>query len=110
MKYNLFFIFGFSCCVLFFGPQRSNAQEKTDKGFQAGSAMSVITPPLGYSVNGGMQYRNVLNVHDETHARAIVLDDGETRLALVVSDLCMVYRDTLDKPKARAHEFTGIPT
>lgn len=110
MKYNLFFIFGFSCCVLFFGPQRSNAQEKSDKGFQAGSAMSVITPPLGYSINGGMQDRNVLNVHDETHARAIVLDDGETRLAFVVSDLCMVYRETLDKAKARAHEFTGIPT
>ena len=110
MKYTLTFAILFTCCLLFLESQQSIAQENSDTGFQAGSAMSVITPPIGYSINGGTQDRNVINVHDETHARAIVLDDGETRLAFVVSDLCMVYRETLDKAKARAHEFTGIPT
>ncbi|WP_372639266.1 hypothetical protein [Fodinibius sp.] len=77
--------------------------------FRAGAATSVITPAIGTSINGGMQDRQVKNVHDETHARAIVLDDGSTRLAIVVSDLCMIYRETLDKAKERAHELTGIP-
>src|SRR5680860_496572 len=57
-----------------------------------------------------MQNVTVRNIHDETHARAIVLDDGKTRLAFVVTDLCMVYRETLDKAKERASEFTDIPT
>lgn len=78
--------------------------------FLAGSAMSVITPPIGTSINGNFRDGTVQNVHDETHARAIVLDDGQTRLGFVVSDLCMAYRETLDKAKQRAHEFTGIPT
>ena len=96
---------------LYFGRwEQANAQKiTTTQAFFAGSAMSVITPSIGYSINGGMQDRNVKNVHDETHARAIVMDDGQTRLAIVVSDLCMVYRETLDKAKQRASKFTGIP-
>ncbi len=80
-----------------------------DKVFKAGAAVSVITPPIGYSINGNMQDAAVKHIHDDTHARAIVMDDGSTKLAIVVSDLCMVYKETLDKAKNRAHEFTGIP-
>ena len=106
MKFNLYFDITLAFLLLV-GPN-AHAQENTD--FQAGAAMSVITPPIGTSINGGMQDRIVSNIHDETHARAIVLDDGETRLAIVVSDLCMIYRETVDQAKERAHEFTGIPT
>lgn len=78
--------------------------------FQAGAATSNITPKIGGSINGNMQDGLVKNIHDETHARALVLDDGHIQLAFVVLDLCMVYREVLDKAKQRAHEFTGIPT
>ncbi|MFA7473593.1 MAG: hypothetical protein WCY86_11870, partial [Spirosomataceae bacterium] len=77
--------------------------------FKAGAAQSVITPPIGYSINGNFQDGKVRHVHDDTHAKAIVMDDGKTKLAIVVSDLCMVYKETLDKAKKRAHELTGIP-
>lgn len=77
--------------------------------FKAGAARSVITPAIGTSINGGFQDRTVQNIHDETYARAIVLDDGEQRIAIVVSDLCMIYRETLDLAKERASRFTGIP-
>lgn len=106
MKFNLYF--DITLAFLLLVGSNAHAQENTD--FQAGAAMSVITPPIGTSINGGMQDRIVSNIHDETHARAIVLDDGETRLAIVVSDLCMIYRETVDQAKERAHEFTGIPT
>ncbi|WP_236973547.1 hypothetical protein [Membranihabitans maritimus] len=79
------------------------------KSFRAGSAKSIITPPIGTSINGGMQDRQVRYIHDETYARGMVLDDGDNQLAIVVSDLCMIYRETVDKAKERAHEFTGIP-
>ncbi len=78
--------------------------------FKAGAATSNITPKIGTSINGNMQDVVIRNVHDETHARALVLDDGHTQLAFVVLDLCMVSREVLDKAKQRAHEFTGIPT
>ena len=97
--------------LLAFGWTQVNAQaDKNKSQFLAGSAMSVITPPIGTSINGNFRDGTVRNIHDETHARAIVLDDGQTRLGFVVTDLCMVYRETLDKAKQRAHEFTGIPT
>lgn len=87
----------------------SHGPAVSGKVFRAGAAKSNITPPVGSSINGNMKDITVRNIHDDTHARCIVLDDGTTRLAIVVSDLCMVYRETLDKAKERAHRFTGIP-
>lgn len=79
------------------------------KVFRAGAATSVITPKIGTSINGNMQDVRVKHVHDDTHARSLVLDDGATKLAIVTLDLCMAYRETIDKAKQRAHAFTAIP-
>ena len=103
--YILFSLFGITLCSQTTLAQNANGENV----FMAGSAKSVITPPIGTSINGGMQDRSVRNVHDETLARALVLDDGNSQLAIVVSDLCMVYRETLDSAKKRASAFTGIP-
>jgi hypothetical protein len=81
----------------------------TSRIFRAGAATSNITPKIGTSINGNFSDVKVQNIHDETHARGLVLDDGQTCLAFVVMDLCMVSREILDKAKARAHEETGIP-
>lgn len=78
--------------------------------FQAGAAVSNITPKIGTSINGSMQDHKIRTVHDDTFAKSIVLDDGDMRLAFVVSDLCMIYREQLDEAKRRAEEFTGIPS
>ena len=77
--------------------------------FRAGAATSNITPKIGTSINGNMQDVVIRGIHDETYARSMVLDDGQTRLAIVVADLCMVSRETLDEAKRRAHEYTNIP-
>ena len=80
-----------------------------DKVFRAGAAASNITPPLGVSLNGGMNDRAATHVHDELHARCLVLDDGATKLAIVVCDSCMLPRAVLDQAKHLAHGHTGIP-
>jgi hypothetical protein len=105
---------GFLC--LLFSSMGLNAQTsppatgpKSSNIFRAGAATSNITPKIGTSINGGMGDQTVTDVHDELYARCIVLDDGQTRLAIVVSDLCMVSREVLDKAKLRAHEETKIP-
>jgi hypothetical protein len=84
-------------------------QDTSHRVFLAGAATSNITPKIGTSINGNFQDVTVRNIHDETHARSIVLDDGKTCLAFVVMDLCMVSREILDKAKLRAHQETGIP-
>src|SRR5262249_14788215 len=43
------------------------------------------------------------------HARALVLDDGKTKIAICVVDSCMMPREFLDKAKELASPATGIP-
>ena len=50
-----------------------------EQPFRAGAATSNITPPLGASLNGGMSDRTATHIHDELHARCLVLDDGKTQ-------------------------------
>ncbi|GMW01949.1 MAG: hypothetical protein AMXMBFR84_30850 [Candidatus Hydrogenedentota bacterium] len=85
------------------------AQDPPTKVFRAGAAASNITPWLGVSIAGNMNDRPAMHVHDELYARAIVLDDGTTKLAFVMVDSCMVPREITDAAKAMASEGTGIP-
>ena len=92
-------------CVLATG---ATAAEKP-RVFRAGAATSNITPKLGTSINGNMSDGKATHVHDELHARAIVLDDGTTKLAIVVNDSCMIPREVFDEAKRLASAATGIP-
>lgn len=80
-----------------------------DAPFLAGACTSNITPALGSSLNGGMSDRSATQIHDELHARCLVLDDGKTRLAFAVCDLCMIPRDIVLDAKRQIQEKTGIP-
>ncbi len=78
--------------------------------FRAGAAAVDITPTnLPVLVNGGFLSRSVDKVHTPLHARALVLDDGRTRVALVVVDTCIMGRPLIDEAKALAAKATGIP-
>ena len=94
-------------CLIALSAMKAFAQP--DKVFRAGAATSNITPKIGTSINGNMKDATVKQIHDETHARCIVLDDGQTRLAILTVDLCMIYKEELDAAKRSAHETTGIP-
>src|SRR5262249_21135911 len=97
-------------CSLVFGldaPRRGHADEP-QRSFRAGAATSNISPWLGLSINGGMHDNKVQHVHDELHARALVLDDGKTRLAFVVCDSCMIAREIVDDAKRQIQERSGI--
>lgn len=74
----------------------------------AGAATSVITPAIGTVMNGGTAAAISTHVHDELHARALVLAQGSNRLAFVQLDTCLVDRPLLDRIKARIHDATGL--
>jgi hypothetical protein len=77
--------------------------------FRAGAATANVSPWVGVSLNGGMADRTTGYVHDELHARALVLDDGATKLAILVCDSCMIPREVVQEAKTRIEELTGIP-
>lgn len=78
--------------------------------FQAGAAVIDITPPnLPVLVNGGMLRRYLDKINTRVNARAIVVTDGKTQVAIVVVDSCMMSREVLDEAKAMAAKATGIP-
>lgn len=77
---------------------------------RAGAAKAEITPELGVSLDGPIAKNGLVKaVHDPLHARAVVLDDGHTRIALVICDLTMIGRDVVDEAKAIVERTSGLP-
>jgi len=86
------------------------AQPPGDKPFLAGAATSNITPWLGDGLVGNFGTPPpAKHIHDELHARCFVLDDGTTRIALVVCDNIYISREVLDDAKRQITEATGLP-
>ncbi len=76
---------------------------------QAGIGVSTITPPLGTSLQGSFEDRPAETVHDDLHVRALVLDDGASRVALVLCDIIVIARETADLAKSLIADRSGIP-
>lgn len=76
---------------------------------RAGAAIVDVTPvQFPVLVNGGMLSRTADTVKTRLNARAVVLDDGSERLAIVVVDSCMMPRPLLDDAKQLAAQRTKI--
>lgn len=76
---------------------------------RAGAAAIDITP-TEFPVNmpGGFSQNMADKAHDPFHSRALVLDDGQTTLALVVVDVLGAGPEVLDEAKAIAAAKTGM--
>ncbi len=90
----------------------SPAQESSEAApvLRAGAATSNITPPLGMEIVGNFAPRPIAaHVHDDLHARCLVLDDGTTKLVFVVADTISLSREVWDEAKRQIEAATGIP-
>lgn len=86
------------------------AETPNQKPLLAGAATANITPWLGDGLVGNFGTPPPAKyVHDELHARCFVLDDGDTRIALVVIDNIYISREVLDEAKRQVTEATGLP-
>lgn len=76
---------------------------------RCGVAKVDVTPnQLPVLVNGSMTSHTADRVKTRVNARAIVLDDGRERLAIMVVDSCMMPRDLLDEVKQLASTRTQL--
>jgi len=93
-------------CAVFLTP----AQAWSAADLKAGVAKADITPPEGGMMYGyGARGSKVSEgVHDRLYARALVLDDGSTRLAIVSLDMGSFTRTSTENVKAMVQEETGI--
>jgi hypothetical protein len=80
-----------------------------DRQLLAGAATSNITPRLGTSINGNLQNHVAEQIHDELHARCLVLDNGVERLAIVVCDSCAIPGEVIFAAKHLVHGYSSFP-
>lgn len=103
--------FALSVCLLWqLGAGAAVSAEEAPRLFRAGAAAVDITPEkLPVSMTGSFQDRQATGVQDRLHARCLVLDDGQTQVAIVVCDSCLITRNVFDAAKQTASERTGLP-
>ncbi len=91
-------------------PGQEDLKAETDGDvFRAGASTSNITPPLGELIVGGWKPVPATHIHDELYARCLVLDDGATKLAIVLCDNVGISREVFELAKAEVSKTTGLP-
>ncbi len=114
---------GFACLV--FGLMHGTAASaQSQRRLEAGAALVNITPPLGELIVGGFSPLPADDVHDELHARTIVLTerlakpanaigagaelDPERTLVIVVCDNVGISREVFDSAKQALQKDLGL--
>lgn|ERR1043166_6123672 len=77
--------------------------------FRTGVAVTDITPPVGWRMSGYFYERLSTGTHDLLQAKALVLQQGDERAALVFCDLIGVPATITGPVRAAASRKTGIP-
>jgi len=89
--------------------RRGAAAEGDAPSLRAGAATVDITPGKDVRLDGPiMRIGPVREVLDPLHVRALVLDDGQTRLAFAVCDATIISREIFDKAKALVQQRIGL--
>ena len=83
--------------------------DEDERIFRAGAATSNITPPLGETIVGSWTPIPATHIHDELHARCLVLDDGDSKVAIVLCDNVGIPEEVFDLAKQQIHDAIGMP-
>lgn len=76
--------------------------------FQAGAAQTDITPPLGTIINGEFVAFYAHTIHDPLYSKALVLQNKETALAVVIVDICAMDAAFITEVKTAITTHTNI--
>lgn len=97
------------CSLLLIVCLAASSVYAAEKVFRAGAATSNITPPLGELIVGNWVPAPAQHIHDELFARCLVLDDGNTQIAIALCDNVGIPQQVFDEAKSKVEEATGIP-
>ncbi|MGE3820313.1 MAG: hypothetical protein AB7I30_12905 [Isosphaeraceae bacterium] len=76
---------------------------------RAGASAVVITPAQGTPMAGYYFARAAEGVHDDLYAKALVIESGGAKAALVALDLISTTRDMVEEARREIEAATGIP-
>lgn len=85
------------------------SQPATPTPLQAGVAVVDITPPVGYRMCGYFNERLSTGVLNPLHAKALVLRQGDRRIAMVFCDLIGLSDDVSRRARDQVEQEIGIP-
>src|SRR5688572_21099028 len=88
---------------------QSFGADEAKREFRAGATRVDITTDLGILIVGSFNPTPATHAHDPLYARTLVLDDGTTRIALVVVDNVGILQGVCDEAKRQITEKTGLP-
>jgi len=97
----------YSTVLLFCGTARG--EDLKASTLRIGTAAVDITPRLGTSMAGYYSPRGADGVHDPLFAKAVVLNDGETKLAIVSLDLIKTTHAVVEKARKLIAEQMSLP-
>lgn len=107
MKKALLAVFAASALSLCALP--SAAADSAPGVLRAGAAQGNITPALGTGMYSGFLPYPARHVHDDLWVRCLALDDGQTRMALVVCDVLDIMWHVSEAARQRIEQQTGLP-
>ncbi len=76
---------------------------------KVGLARTDITPEVGGWMDGMIRAHGSTSIHDPLNARAIVLEDGGTRAAIVSCEIVGLRNETVSEIREHASAKTNIP-
>ena len=76
---------------------------------RVGRAAVKITPPAGMPMAGYYYVRLNEGVHDDLHAKAVVLEKDGVKAALVALDMANIPRRFVDAARAEVGKISGVP-
>jgi neutral ceramidase len=79
------------------------------QGLRVGAAEVVISPPVGTPMAGYYATRLSTGVHDDLHAKALVIASGGDRVAMVACDLVGIPPAVIEEARELIRAATGIP-
>ncbi len=85
------------------------AQAAGAAGLRAGAGTVKITPPPGAPLAGYYYNRAADGVHDELWAKALVLEEGAEKAALVACDIINLPRPIVEEARRLIARDSGIP-
>ena len=105
---SFFRLFVSYCCLIAF--QTILFTPTVQAGLKAGAAKKSIVPPFPTQMGGFFDRdKNFEGVHDEVFARAVVIDNGKTKLVFVGSDLMSLDNALVPLTREAVTQATGIP-
>ena len=84
--------------------------ESNQYQIQAGAAAVNITPPVGIWLDGwAARDKPSQSIADDLYAKALVLSDGNTKVAIITSDLLSTNTELVRRVRQEIHRRVGIP-